>query len=81
MTNYYEELRVRREDLHNFRVKARNWLRRNPGWHSSQEIRMWVIGWQPDQLARVLLNTPGIETKIGDTGHRRLWKYETDLTP
>jgi len=64
------------QELHNFRVKVLNWLRAHPGWHSSEDIRLYVVGWQPDELTRVLLSTQGITSKYAESGYRRKWRHE-----
>jgi len=64
------------QDLHNFRIKVLNWLRTHPGWHATEDIRLAIIGWQPDQLTRILLNTPGISAGYEPSGFRRKWRHE-----
>ena len=59
-----------------YRAQVVLWLRDNPGWHTSGEIRDVSYGWQPEQLTRILLNTKGIKTKMTESGERHLWAYE-----
>jgi len=67
---------ARVEDLSAFRRNVRWWLQDHPGWHTSDEIRDYMFGWQPDQLTRILLSTPRVKTKMSESGHRHLWAHE-----